>query len=58
MNEVLTAIAARLVLRPQAVIANVHEKVRDGVLIDTATLDFLHQAVDDLLSDIRSRASV
>ena len=51
LNETLTSIAARIVLRPQAVIANVHQKVADGRLTDRETLDFLLAGVDDLLRD-------
>ncbi|MDB5361200.1 MAG: NADPH-dependent reductase [Rhodospirillales bacterium] len=51
LNEVLTAIAARLVLRPQIVIASVHEKIRHGRLVDDATVAFLKSGVLDLLRD-------
>src|SRR5207245_10646686 len=40
MNETLASIPARPVLRPQLVIGGVHEKVRDGRLVDEATLRF------------------
>src|SRR5258708_13986379 len=40
MNETLASIPARPVLRPQIVIGGVHEKVRDGRLVDEATLRF------------------
>jgi hypothetical protein len=40
MNKTLASIPARPVLRPQIVIGGVHEKVRDGRLIDEATLSF------------------
>ncbi|HEX3350714.1 MAG TPA: NAD(P)H-dependent oxidoreductase, partial [Acetobacteraceae bacterium] len=52
MNETLVAIAARLVLRPQIVIGGVHEKVRDGRLVDEAALRFALAGVDDLLGEI------
>jgi chromate reductase len=38
MNETLVSIPARLVHRPQIVIGGVHEEVRDGRLVDEATL--------------------
>ena len=54
MNETLVSIAARLVLRPQIVIGGVHEKVRDGRLVDEAALRFTLAGVDDLLEEIRA----
>jgi chromate reductase, NAD(P)H dehydrogenase (quinone) len=52
MNETLLSIPARLVLRPQIVIGNVHEKVRDGRLADEAALNFALAGVDDLVDEI------
>jgi chromate reductase, NAD(P)H dehydrogenase (quinone) len=54
MNETLLAIPARLVRRPQVVIAGVHEKVRDGRLFDAGTLRFALEAIEDLLDEIRA----
>ena len=54
MNETLTSIPARPVLRPQIVIGGVHEKVSDGRLVDEATLRFAQAGVDDLLEEIRA----
>ena len=54
MNETLASISARLVLRPQIVIGGVHEKVRDGQLVDEAALRFALAGVDDLLDEIRA----
>ena len=54
MNEALISIPARLVLRPQIVIGGVHQKVRDGSLVDEATLRFALAGVDDLLEEIRA----
>jgi chromate reductase len=54
MSETLVSIPARLVLRPQIVIGGVHEKVRDGRLVDEAALRFLLSGVDDLLDEIRT----
>jgi chromate reductase, NAD(P)H dehydrogenase (quinone) len=54
MNETLASIPARLVPRPQIVIESVHEKVRDGRLVDDATLRFALAGVDDLLEEIRA----
>jgi chromate reductase len=54
MNETLVSIPARPVLRPQIVIGGVHEKVRDGRLVDEATLRFALAGVDDLLEEIRA----
>ena len=58
MNETLVAIPARPVLRPQIVIGGVHEKVRDGRLIDETVLNFVLAGVDDLLEEIRTTRSV
>lgn len=52
LNETLAGIGARTVLRPQAVIPAVHEKITDGRLTDQATLGFLLRGIDDLLRDI------
>jgi chromate reductase len=52
MNETLASIPARPVLRPQIVIGGVHEKVRDGRLIDEAVLGFALAGVDDLIEEI------
>ena len=56
MNETLASIPARAVFRPQIVIGSVHEKVRDGRVIDEATLGFALAGVDDLLEEIRAAA--
>ena len=52
LNETLASIGARTVLRPQAVIPFVRDKIVDGRLTDPLTLDFLFGAVDDLLREI------
>src|SRR3979409_1736067 len=54
MKETLASIPARPVLRPQIVIGGVDEKVRDGRLVDEATLRFALAGVDDLLEEIRA----
>lgn len=58
LTETLFAIAARPVSRPQTVIGLVHEKVKDGRLVDATTLGFLKDGVADLLRDIAKPASV
>jgi chromate reductase len=52
MNETLASIPARPVFRPQIVIGGVHEKVRDGRLVDEAALSFALAGVDDLVEEI------
>ena len=52
LNETLASIGARTVLRPQAVVGAVHEKIAEGRLTDQRTLDFLVGGIDDLLADI------
>lgn len=51
LNETLLAIGARLIVRPQTVIAEVHNKLHDGRLADTASLDFLIAGVNDLITE-------
>jgi chromate reductase len=58
MNETLLSIPARIVLRPQIVIGTVHEKVREGRLVDEAALRFVLAGVDDLLDDMRITRSL
>ena len=57
LNETLIAVAARLVLRPQIVIALAQEKVKEGRLVDETTLKFLMAGVADLLAEIRRPAA-
>jgi chromate reductase len=52
LNETLTAIAAQIVLRPQAVIGSVHSKMTAGKFTDAKSLQFLQDGVADLLRDI------
>lgn len=52
LNEVLLAIGARPLARPQSVIASVHEKIVDGRLVDETSLAFLLAGVDDLIREI------
>jgi len=52
LNETLTAIAAQIVLRPQAVIGSVHSKMSAGKFTDANSLQFLKAGVADLLRDI------
>ena len=58
MNETLASIPARPVFRPQIVIGGVHEKVRDGRLIDQTALSFALEGVDDLIEEIRAASIV
>ena len=48
LNETLLAMAARIIVRPQAVIGVIHQKLSDGALVDEATLAFLDAAMRDL----------
>ncbi|HEX4506534.1 MAG TPA: NADPH-dependent FMN reductase [Alphaproteobacteria bacterium] len=58
LNETLTAIAALVVLRPQAIIGSVLQKMTDGRFTDETSLKFLNAAVDDLLRDIAKTQAV
>ena len=54
LNETLNSIGARVLLRPQAVIPAVHEKLDGNRIIHEPTLGFLLEGLDDLLRDIAS----
>jgi chromate reductase len=58
LNETLTAIAALVVLRPQAVIGSVFQKMTDGKFTDETAMKFLTAGVDDLLRDIAKTQAV
>lgn len=50
LNETLISIGANLLIRPQFVVGSVHEKVRDGRLVDGGTVDFLLAGISDLIA--------
>ncbi|SFP77341.1 NADPH-dependent FMN reductase [Sphingomonas rubra] len=52
LNESLSSIGVRVVLRPQAVVGSVHQKMTDGRLTHPDTLAFLLAGLDELLLDI------
>jgi chromate reductase len=52
LNETLMAIAAQIVLRPQAVIGSVRSKMTADKFTDAKSLQFLKDGVADLLRDI------
>ena len=58
LNETLTAIAALVVLRPQAVIGSVFQKMTDGKFTDEKSMQFLTAGIDDLLRDIGKTQAV
>jgi len=53
MQETLSSTLARVVVRPQVVIAGVMQKIVDGKLTDETTLKFCLEAIDDLIREIR-----
>ena len=57
LNETLIAIAAQIVLRPQAVIGSVHTKMTEGRFTDAESLKFLKDGIADLLRDIERYGS-
>ncbi len=57
MQETMSSVLARVVLRPQVVIAGVMPKIVDGKLVDETTIKFCLEAIDDLLKEIRLVAS-
>jgi chromate reductase len=52
MHETLSSALARVVIRPQVVIAGVMQKITNGKLTDEATIRFCLDAIDDLLGEI------
>ncbi|HUH87482.1 MAG TPA: NAD(P)H-dependent oxidoreductase [Pusillimonas sp.] len=53
IRETLTACLSRPLNRAQVVINHANEKVKDGRLVDQASIDFMLAAVDDLVAEIR-----
>lgn len=53
IREALSATLARPIARQHVAIAGVAQKIVDGRLADVATLDFIVQAVDDLVAEVR-----
>jgi chromate reductase len=52
VRETLSAALARVVARPQVTIGQVHQKVKDGVLVDASTIEFSLAAIDELIAEI------
>jgi len=52
VRETLMACLARVLSRPQVVIAGVHDKVKDGRLTDDASIEFAMAAVQDLVTEV------
>ncbi len=57
LNETLSSIAVRVVLRPQAVIPFVQNKLAEDRITDAPTLAFLMDGLADLLRDIAAPTS-
>jgi chromate reductase, NAD(P)H dehydrogenase (quinone) len=53
MIDTLASTMARVVARPQVVIAGVGQKIHDGRLVDEVSVKFCLEAIDDLLAEIR-----
>jgi chromate reductase, NAD(P)H dehydrogenase (quinone) len=53
MQETLVSSLARVVVRPQVVIAGVMQKITDGRLADESSIKFCLEAIDDLIKEIR-----
>lgn len=53
IRETLIAMLARPVVRPDIAIPAVHQSIVDGVLTDSAALDFMRQGVLQLVSEIK-----
>lgn len=56
LSETLISIGANLLIRPQLVVGSVHEKVRDGQLVDSGTVDALLAGVGDLIAQFERNA--
>jgi len=56
LREALIACGAAVVARPEVVIAASHEKIKDGRLVDEASIGFALAAVNDLLKEIKVAA--
>ena len=57
MRVALDSMLARVVLARECIITQTAERVRDGRLVDETCLDFASGAVDELLREIRLRAT-
>jgi chromate reductase len=57
MKVALDSMMARVVLARECIIASVAAKIRDGRLVDETSLDFACAAVEELLREIRLRAT-
>lgn len=57
LNETLLAIGVPVLSGPQVVIGTAHEKIRDGRLVDAASLSFLEGSMERLFAEIAQRAS-
>jgi chromate reductase len=53
IQETLSSALARVVARPQVVIAGVMQKIANGRLVDEDSIKFCLEAIDDLLGEIR-----
>ncbi len=52
LSEALRACFAVVPARPEIVLGSIHEKIRDGLLEDRASIEFLLAGIDDLLGEI------
>ena len=58
LRETFASTLSRVVVRPPVVIAGVHEKIKDGRLVDESNIQFALDAIAALASEIRvDRAS-
>lgn len=57
-REALSAVGAHVVSHPHVAIAGVHEKVKDGKLVDRGALDYTLGALDALIAEIRVREAL
>jgi chromate reductase len=54
VNETLLAIQARVVVAPQVVIGSIGGKIKDGLLVDDASIGFAMSAIDRLVAICRN----
>ena len=54
LRETLASTLSRVVVHPPVVIASVHEKIKEGRLVDESNIAFALGAVDTLIKEIRA----
>ena len=53
LRETLTSMLCKMIPLPEIVIPAIHEKVRDGVLVDESTLEFIRIQLERLITAVQ-----